>query len=200
MLDQYLEFSSYLGIDEPQIIQWNIPQFELPISLPEKYVVLNTGATKAANKWFEESFAELADLIYQRTDFTPLLTGGPEDRGFSEKISELCINKPVNMTGKTNLEELTEILRNAQFLISSDTGPMHLGVALGVKTAGLFGPSNPVRTGPYYGKIITGNNFSCLNCGKKHCKTRECMKIDPEKVFKAVFLEPWQEKKAVYVS
>ncbi|MDY0359921.1 MAG: glycosyltransferase family 9 protein [Desulforegulaceae bacterium] len=198
MLDQYLEFSSYLGIDPPKIINWDIPRFESTISLPEKYVVLNTGATKPANKWFEKSFSKLSDLIYQNTEFTPVLTGGPEDLDFSEKICEQCINKPLNFTGKTSLGELVEILGNAQFLISSDTGPMHLGVALGVKTAGLFGPSNPVRTGPYYGKIITKNNFSCLNCGKKYCKTRQCMDIDPEKVFKAVFLEPWQEKKAVY--
>jgi ADP-heptose:LPS heptosyltransferase len=199
MLDQYLEFSSYLGLDLPEFIKWNIPEFQSSIKIEKKYVVLNTGATKASNKWFEKSFAALSDLIYEKTDFVPVLTGGREDIEFSEKICGFASHEPLNFTGRTNLEELTEILRNAKFLISADTGPMHLGVALGVKTLGLFGPSNPVRTGPYYGKIITKNDFSCLNCGSRKCHTRQCMKIEPENVFRAVFLEPWKEKTADYV-
>ncbi|MDY0132242.1 MAG: glycosyltransferase family 9 protein [Desulforegulaceae bacterium] len=199
MLDQYLEFSSYLGIEKPEIITWDLPKFESSIKIENKYLVLNTGATKSCNKWFESDFAKLIDLIYENTSFLPVLTGGPEDLEFSVNILERSLKKPLNLTGKTNLYELTEVLRNANFLISSDTGPMHLGVALGVKTLGLFGPSNPVRTGPYFGKIIRKKDSSCLNCGQKTCKSRDCMKIDPERVFKAVFLEPWKEKKVDYV-
>jgi ADP-heptose:LPS heptosyltransferase len=199
MLDQYLEFSAYLGLEKPDKIKWDIPEFDSSLKIEKKYAVLNTGATKAPNKWFEKSFAKLSDLIFENTRILPVLTGGPEDIEFSQKICELSKNKPLNLTGKTNIGELTEILRNAEYLISSDTGPMHLGVALGVKTLGLFGPSNPVRTGPYYGKIIRKKDFPCLNCKSKKCFSRQCMDIDPENVFKAVFLEPWKEKTADYV-
>jgi heptosyltransferase-1 len=202
MLDQYLEFGRHIGIGVPEEIVWNIPHFADEIKIKtKKYIILNTGATKPANRWFEESFAKLSDMIYEKTDYTPVLTGGPGDINFAFKISSFCKKQPLNFTGKTDLKQLIQLIRNASFLISSDTGPMHLSVAVDTKTAALFGPSNPLRTGPYYGKIIRKNS-ECLNCGKKECRknTRECMEIDPQKVFNNVFLDPWKEKKVTYIS
>lgn len=201
MLDQYLEFSDYIGCGIPDEPDWSIPNFDAvnPVGF-NNYVVLNTGATKSANKWFEPSFAKLCDLIFEKTDYQPILTGGPEDIEFSETICKLCKKKPVNITGQTTIQELTLVLKNAEFIITCDTGPMHLGVALGTKTAGLFGPSNPLRTGPYYGKIIEKENVVCSRCQKRTCSNRECMDISAKEVFKAVFIDQWQEKKVIYVS
>ena len=199
MLDQYMEFADYLGLENFDKIKWEIPVFDTSVKITGPYAVLNTGATKPANKWFEDYFAELCDLIYEKTKFTPVLTGGSEDAEFSENIAALTQKKPVNLTCRTTLSDLTEILRGASHIISCDTGPMHLGVALGKKVCALFGPSNPVRTGPYYGKIIQ-SRADCTKCNKKHCRTRDCMReIKPEKVFNAVFLGEWQEMKADYI-
>ncbi|PID78260.1 MAG: hypothetical protein CSA18_02400 [Deltaproteobacteria bacterium] len=195
MLNQYLEFSDYINAGLPENIDWSIPEFNSEkIILPKKYIVLNTGATKSENKWFRRYFAKLSDFISTQTDYTPILSGGTEDINFAEYIYELCKKKPINLTGKTNLMQLSELLKKADFIVSSDTGPMHLGVAHGVKTIGLFGPSNPVRTGPFYGKIITRKDLHSI----KKRKSKESMDISPERVFKNIFTQ-WKEKTAAYV-
>lgn len=55
----------------------------------------------------------------------------------------------VNLTGNTSLTSLPALLAKADWVISNDSGPMHLSAAMGFKTIGLFGPTDPRRFGPY---------------------------------------------------
>lgn len=55
----------------------------------------------------------------------------------------------VNLTGNTSLTSLPALLSKADWVISNDSGPMHLAAAMGLKTIGLFGPTDPRRFGPY---------------------------------------------------
>lgn len=55
----------------------------------------------------------------------------------------------VNLTGNTSLTSLPALLTKADWVISNDSGPMHLSAAMGLKTIGLFGPTDPRRFGPY---------------------------------------------------
>ncbi|RXK56036.1 glycosyltransferase family 9 protein [Oleiharenicola lentus] len=55
----------------------------------------------------------------------------------------------VNLTGNTSLTSLPALLAKADWVISNDSGPMHLSAAMGLKTIGLFGPTDPRRFGPY---------------------------------------------------
>ncbi len=63
----------------------------------------------------------------------------------------------VNLTGNTSLASLTSLINQADWVISNDSGAMHLATALGVKTIGIFGPTDPQRYGPYP-----------LNCATNH--------------------------------
>ncbi len=194
MLEQYMEFALHLGADFSYKPEWGIPVFgEKPETLPEKYIVLNIGATKNANKWMPEYFAELNDTIYEEFGVQSVLTGGPEDVLFSEVIVSLSRTTILNYTGKTTIGELTELLRSAMYTISCDTGPMHMSVAVGTKTIGLFGPSTPERTGPYMSQVIQ-KKIECSPCNKKECEIKdfkqpECMKlITPEDVIKKIII------------
>ena len=55
----------------------------------------------------------------------------------------------VNLTGNTSLASLTALINRADWVISNDSGAMHLATALGVQTIGIFGPTDPQRFGPY---------------------------------------------------
>jgi len=55
----------------------------------------------------------------------------------------------VNLTGNTSLISLPALLTKADWVISNDSGPMHLSAAMGLKTLGLFGPTDPQQYGPY---------------------------------------------------
>lgn len=183
MLEQYLDFCRYLGAPT-RPVSWQIPLQEKNIpDLPRDYVVLNIGATKPANLWPAVHFAELAALFLTRTELTPILTGGPEDRPRAEAIRQKISQAIVDMTGRTTLSELCRLLAGARAVITCDTGPMHLAVALGTPTLGLFGPSNPRRTGPYQGTVIRSTT-PCAPCNRKTCPDPFCMtEILPPQVF-----------------
>ena len=55
-----------------------------------------------------------------------------------------------DLAGKTNLVEFARALVSCRLLVANDTGGMHLANALGVPVVGLFGPTNPLRTGPVF--------------------------------------------------
>ena len=184
MLLQYLEFADYLGVSPDNDIRWDIPvSNKMPGGLPEKYVVLNIGATKPANRWTPEGFAILSDAIRQRFNISSVLTGGPEDAGLAEQILSIN-NAAINLVGKTSIPELTSVLNNSACVVTCDTGPMHLAVALGRKVVALFGPSDPRRTGPYKGRVVR-SGLSCAPCNRKTCEIPACMDaIRPEAVFR----------------
>lgn len=63
----------------------------------------------------------------------------------------------LNLTGNTSLTSLPSLIGKADWVVSNDSGPMHLAAALGVKTLGIFGPTDPRLYGPY--PANSGTNF-----------------------------------------
>ena len=174
MLRQYLEFAEHLGTNDPEI-RWDIPvRGRHPFKLPERYLVLNIGATKPANKWTAQGFAELAGLVQERYGLSSVLTGGPEDRAMAAEIVRMRSGGVINLAGETTLLDLKEVLAGAMAVVSCDTGPMHLAVALGRDVIALFGPADPRRTGPFKGVVIR-KSMPCAPCNRRVCEHPECM-------------------------
>jgi len=174
MVLQYLEFAEYLGITECEI-RWDIPvDGNIPFGLPPRYIALNIGATKEANKWTSEGFASLASSIMKKYALPCVLTGGSLDRSMADKIIDITDNSVIDLAGKTSLQELIEVLAGSSAVVSCDTGPMHLGVALGKEVIALFGPADPSRTGPYKGHVIQ-KQFHCVPCNRRTCGDPVCM-------------------------
>ncbi len=55
----------------------------------------------------------------------------------------------INLTAKTSLMQLVNLIQNAKLIVSNDSGPVHMAAAFGTPTVGLYGPTCPERTGPY---------------------------------------------------
>ena len=55
----------------------------------------------------------------------------------------------LNLTANTSLVSLPALIKRADWVITNDSGPMHLAAALGVRTLGIFGPTDPRLFGPY---------------------------------------------------
>jgi lipopolysaccharide heptosyltransferase I len=182
MAVQYLDFARYLGVDDPEI-RWDIPvSGVIPFNLPDKYVVLNIGATKKANLWPEENFSKLAEMIESRFGIKSVITGGREDAGSSAAITDKAKDCVINLAGKTTIPELKEVIAGSQLVVSCDTGPMHLAVALNKPVVALFGPSDPRRTGPLHGEVIQ-KPLDCVPCNKRSCDDPKCMReITPQDV------------------
>ncbi|HNY65676.1 MAG TPA: glycosyltransferase family 9 protein [Deltaproteobacteria bacterium] len=182
MVRQYLEFARYLGVEEDGVT-WDIPAGDPPgCALPERYVVLNIGATKPANRWKASSFAALAGLVKDRFGLPCVLTGGPEDRSMAAVAASGTRGEVVDLVGRTTIMELVSVLAGARAVVSCDTGPMHLAVALGKEVVALFGPADPGRTGPYRGHVVM-KDLPCSPCNRRDCSDPRCMDaILPEDV------------------
>jgi ADP-heptose:LPS heptosyltransferase len=186
MVYQYLEFARYLGIDNPEI-RWEIPVKNVAShNLPKNYVVLNIGATKAANLWTAQGFAAVAENIMKKFGMKSVITGAQEDLLMAKNICSKDKGNIIDLVGKTSMLYLKEVLAGAKAVVSCDTGPMHLAVALEKEVVALFGPSDPKRTGPFKGRVIQ-KDVGCNPCNKRKCDDPICMEsITPDDVIDAL--------------
>lgn len=177
-VDRYLKIAKFLGCDIADVC------FPLPLSfgssrvtqyLPDKeYAVLVPGARWKTKKWPPEKFGELAS----RLPMEFLIVGGKSDTDISNKVVNSSKGNAVSIAGKTNIKELIETMRKAKFVVSNDSGPMHIAAAIGVPVFAIFGPTNPLRTGPYgKGHIIIRKGVECSPCYKRSCRDIKCMEM-----------------------
>jgi ADP-heptose:LPS heptosyltransferase len=101
---------------------------------------------------------------------------------------------PIVLAGKTSLPQLAALLQRADLLISGDSGPMHIGAAVGTPLIAIHGPTDPALSGPVSPKAtILRSDIWCSPCynarGPADCRffTTQCMKdITPDRVFTVV--------------
>jgi len=140
------------------------------------YIVIVPSARWATKRWPEERFAGLISRI----PIPCIIAGSRSDRPVAQRVYNLSQKKPVDLCGKTDLKELVALICNAGMLISGDTGPMHIAVALDVPVIALFGPTDPERTGPYGWRKkdnirVIRSGAPCSPCKKRRCMDPFCM-------------------------
>ncbi len=114
-------------------------------------IALHLGAAQRMTYrcWPVENFVKVANLLRDELPtFTIILTGTPPESELANKFMTRYPGPCVNATSLESLERTTALLRRCRLLISNDTGIMHLGAALGIRTLGLFGASNPAHWAP----------------------------------------------------
>jgi ADP-heptose:LPS heptosyltransferase len=142
-----------------------------------KIVILHPGATWLTKRWPLKKYALLTDKIKTNfTDVSVIITYGPGERKDAEKIKNLSHSAPI-VSPPTTLGELIALIERCEVLVASDTGPLHLATALRKKVIGLYGPTDPIRNGPYgEGNIVIKNDLPCLSCWKKNCSHISCIR------------------------
>jgi len=197
-VDRYLDFLRYLKAPETQ------PEFFVPISEEnkkrveelleksgldrgERFVAVSPMALWETKLWEDEKFAKLCDRITGELGVKVVLTGS-EEGGMNRRIQSLMTKPSINLGGMTTLRDLACVYRASLLLITTDSGPMHIAVAVATPVIALFGPTSPSRTGPYgEGNIVIRKEMDCSPCFLKKCESRRCMKdISVDDVFKAV--------------
>jgi 3-deoxy-D-manno-octulosonic-acid transferase/heptosyltransferase-1 len=150
------------------------------------FVAVNPVAFWETKLWEDEKFAELCDRLREELGIGIVLTGG--EAGPLDRIRAMMTTEAVNLGGRTTLRELACLYRQAALVITTDSGPMHLAAAVGTPVIALFGPTDPVRTGPYGpGHRVIRRGLDCMPCFRRRCDTPRCMtEISVEEVFEAV--------------
>ena len=154
--DQYLEYVEHLGV--PTLLEWGLDptpgeqaiyQPLLP-ALTEPLLALVVGTSKAEKEWPAERYAALIDRVHRETGARVMIVGGLSSREneAAEEIGRLAKHPPLDLRA-WDLRRVAYLLRRADVLVSPDTGPLHLAVALGTPSVALMGYTNPKRYGPY---------------------------------------------------
>jgi len=195
-VDRYLDFPRYLGAQTESV------QFVLPLNKEaeeraqgllrkhnledKKFVAVNPVALWETKLWNNEKFARLADRIHQELHMKVVFTGREKEP--LRDITSRMTSEGINLGGTTTLLELASVYKKAKVVITTDSGPMHLAAAVGTPVVALFGPTDPVRTGPYGTRHeVIRAHMECSPCLLKKCSTKQCMEdISPEQVFAVV--------------
>ena len=197
-LERYLCIARYLGATN---LAWN---GQIPIYNADKrhvnYLLAETGnkdnmvaispmAKWESKLWELNGFASLADKIIERLGAEVIFTGGEGDKAAIEIILSGMKGRALNLAGETTLKELAYLYQRCAVVISTDTGPMHIAAAMDSPViVALFGPTSPLRTGPYGEKHkVIRAGLECSPCFKKRCDDMSCMKeITVDMVFETV--------------
>jgi ADP-heptose:LPS heptosyltransferase len=117
-----------------------------------------------------------------------MIIGSKDDISLAEDVVKASGGKGISIAGQTDIKELISIIRGCSFMVSNDTGPMHIAAAYVIPVVAIFGPANPARTGPYGDKhVIVKSDIACAPCYKKKCKDIKCMEgISVQQVYKAI--------------
>jgi len=155
------------------------------VDLSKNTVALGVGSTNSrAKRWQAQSYAELNDRLQNDLGANVVLVGAKDELDISLEVFEKSINKPIILTGKTNLAEAVALLSEIDLLVSNDMGLAHIAPAVGTKTIVIFGPTNEQTTQPIGSEIIR-KNVECAPCMLRDCPIdHRCMtRISAVEVF-----------------
>ena len=145
------------------------------LSLKSKYkIAININSEAQSRRMSIPKWTKIIEMLLKELDCYIILTGAKKDVNRVNWLFESLKdkNRVINLAGKTNLIELSKVIKACDIMLSSDSGPAHLSNALLVKTIVLFGAGDERNTAPYnknFLKVIR-LNLDCSPCLKNTCK------------------------------
>lgn len=130
------------------IVHWAEQHVLQSVDHPRPMIV-NPGAGWDSRLWPTDRFAAVAAWLMQNHKIPTLVVwAGQREREFAEQIGAASAGAAV-VAADTSLVQLAAVLKQANLFLSSDTGPMHIAVAVGTRCLSLHGPTRPEHSGPY---------------------------------------------------
>jgi heptosyltransferase-1 len=153
----------------------------------QDFIIINPGGGWPTKRWNPERYSALAKRILQEWGLPAVITTGPGEENLYRKIED-CGKGPALLHFPVSFLQLIPLLKKARLFIGGDTGPFHLACALGTPVVGIFGPTLPVRNGPWQeGEEMVFHPLPCSGCHARICSIgNECMDISVEEVYEAV--------------
>ena len=156
-VDQLYGFAEALGVQAPH------PEFtpqpflaaeamgrmqEWLSDLPRPRIALNVGASRAYKRWPADNWASAARAL-TASGQSVVFVGDKNDAETVALVTPGLTGGFLDIAGRTTLRELASVLAACDLLVTADTGPMHIAVAVGTPVVALFGATDPARHGPY---------------------------------------------------
>lgn len=146
----------------------------------DKYVGIHVGCQKKMSykRWNKNKFTKIIQNLH-KNNYRVILLGGNDEISDVREIAMKSRTNPIIAAGKTTLVESIALINCCNLLISNDSGLVHIADGLGVFVIAIFGPTDPVRWGPFkkHNKVVK-TSLSCSPCyekGEIKCKSPKCI-------------------------
>jgi len=211
VVDYYLSLLNKLGVEATEKdLEFNIGQEDADWADTFFNEHIDRSNTKAAvgllpgggaswgkdavyKRWPCEKYAKLADKLIEKFSVPIILMGDKSDLDLCDNVSKGMTHKPVMVCGKTSIGQFAALARKCSLMIVNDGGPLHISVAVGVRTASIFGPVDEKVYGPYPkgNHIVIKKNLACQPCYRQFrrasCEHISCLnQLTVDEVFEKV--------------
>ena len=142
-----------------------------------------------AKRWPAERFARIGDMAGQEWGARTLIFGSSKEAAICSRVQEEMQGPALDLGGRTSLGVAMALIEQCAFFVANDSGLMHIAAALKVPTVAIFGPTDPVATGPRGPYVaIVRHETACAPCLRPECtEDHTCMLgIRPEEVWETM--------------
>jgi ADP-heptose:LPS heptosyltransferase len=181
VIDKNLALLRPLGIDAVGLREFPLPPLDahdaevgrrLAALGAGAFALLNAGGGWKSKLWPPERFGEVARALRAR-GLDALVTWGPGEEALAEVVVAAS-QGAARRCFPTTLLEYTALARRARVVVAADTGPMHLAAAVGTPVVALFGPTDPVRNGPFSSRDeVVRRVPPCAPCHRRACPVHD---------------------------
>lgn len=195
-----LEFAEHIGADTSEVkmvlkdatveIKEKIDSLLQRLAPDKKTIVISPATTWVNKHWDENHWSKAVE--WMKDKFNIAFTGMESDKALIQRILDntSCTNSII-LAGQTNLEELAEVFRRADAVISPDSGSAHIAWAVSKPVIiTLFSATAENRSAPFGDKCyVLAPKIECRPCLKKNCRLKDkkeknkcCSMVQPEEL------------------
>ncbi len=139
-LCQQVRYLKKLGWDGILRLQ-DLPQTKAATQFKEKYFVVFPGSSDPSRRWSPEKFSQAIIIAAQKYHLSCYVCGSPSEKPLAAKIIKLVQGRcnVADKTGETDVTELVELIRGAQFVLTNDTSAVHIAVGTQTPAVCIYG-------------------------------------------------------------
>lgn len=127
------------------------------------FALINPGAAWPNKRWQPERLGSVARYLLERHQMASVVLWGPGEQEVAADVARHS-GGAARVAPPTGLKALIALSRRARLIVSGDTGPLHIAAAVGVPAVALFGPTNPLRNGPWDPNDISISLYDSCSC------------------------------------
>ncbi len=146
----------------------------IPAAPGQKLVIVQPGASDARRRWAARRFAAVADALVEEGALVAI-NGGPDEVGVVAAVIEAMRYPAIDLSGKASLNALCGLLERAVLVVSNDTGPLHMALALSRPCVGVYWFTNLIESAPLFQhghRAALSTRIACPVCGEENTASR----------------------------
>jgi heptosyltransferase I len=140
--------------------------------------LINPGAAWPNKRWSAARYGEVAAFVRHACELQPYVVWGPGEEPLAREVVRTS-SGAARLAPPTTTTDLLALARDAALMVSGDTGPLHIAGAAGTPLVAVFGPTDPVRNGPWAGEdLIVSRHAACRCHYRRRCRAAKWCLLD----------------------